>query len=158
MNSYQKLSPLQSESESEVWNWLWENTTYLRQDLLARSGVFEHGFDGRLAILIGNCILYHDGTLAEHLRASGYHVTEEYPVGGGKTIDLVAERDGKRIAFEVETGKSDAAANVRKCLEAGMERIIVVAVSAGIHDRLARTLRLRPGVELRDGHEVLQVV
>ena len=97
-------------------------------------------------------------SLAEHLRASGYAVTEEYPVGGGKTIDLVAERDGKRIAFEVETGKSDAAANVRKCLEAGMERIIVVAVSAGIHDRLARTLRLRPGVELRDGHEVLQVV
>ena len=59
----QKLSPLQSNSESEVWNWLWENTTFSRQDLLARSGVFEHGFDARLAILIGNRILYPDGTL-----------------------------------------------------------------------------------------------
>jgi len=96
--------------------------------------------------------------LAEHLRASGYAVTEEYPLGGGKTIDLVAERDGKRIAFEIETGKSDAAENVRKCLGAGVERVIVVAVSAGVHDRLSRTLRLRPGVELHDGNEVLQVV
>jgi len=59
----QKLSPLQSDSESEVWNWLWANTTFSRQDLLARSGVFEHGFDARLAILIGNRILYPDGTL-----------------------------------------------------------------------------------------------
>ena len=59
----QKLSPLQSDSESEVWNWLWENTTFSRQDLLTRSGVFEHGFDARLAILIGNRILYPDGTL-----------------------------------------------------------------------------------------------
>jgi len=94
--------------------------------------------------------------LADRLRASGYDVTEEYPVGGGKTIDLVAERDGKRIAFEIETGRSDAAANARKCLEAGMDRVIVVAVSAGIRDRLARTLRLRPGIELRDGNDVLQ--
>jgi hypothetical protein len=94
--------------------------------------------------------------LADHLRASGYHVTEEYPVGGGKTIDLVAERDGKRVALEVETGKSDAAANVQKCLDARMNKVIVVAVSAGIRDRLARTLRLGPGIELRDGNDVLQ--
>ena len=59
----QELSPLQSDCESEVWNWLWENTTYSRQDLLARSGAFEHGFDAKLAILIGNRILYPDGTL-----------------------------------------------------------------------------------------------
>jgi hypothetical protein len=95
--------------------------------------------------------------LAEHLKASGYSVTEEYPVGGGRTIDLVATRNGDRIAFEIETGRSDAVANVRKCLEAGMDRIIVVAVSADLRNRLVRTLRLRPGVELRDGHEVLQV-
>jgi len=95
--------------------------------------------------------------LAEYLRASGYAVTEEYPVGGGRTIDLVAERDGKRIAFEIETGKSDAAGNVQKCLDAGMDRVIVVAVTAGVQDKLARTLQSRPCVELRDGHEVLRV-
>jgi hypothetical protein len=56
----------------------------------------------------------------------------------------------------VETGKSDAAANVQKCLDARMNKVIVVAVSAGIRDRLARTLRLGPGIELRDGNDVLQ--
>ena len=50
--------------------------------------------------------------LADRLRAQRYAVTEEAPIGGGKTIDLLAERGGKRIAFEIETGKSDAAAEV----------------------------------------------
>ena len=69
--------------------------------------------------------------LAEHLRANGYEVVEEYPIGGGKAIDLVAERDGKRMAIEIETGNSDAAANVEKCLAAGFQRVIVVATSQG---------------------------
>jgi hypothetical protein len=59
----QELSPLQGDCESETWNWLWENASYSRQDLLARSGAFEHGFDAKLAILIGNRILYPDGTV-----------------------------------------------------------------------------------------------
>jgi len=59
----QELSPLRGDCESEVWNWLWENTSYSRSDLLARSGAFEHGFDAKLAILIGNRILYPDGTV-----------------------------------------------------------------------------------------------
>jgi hypothetical protein len=94
--------------------------------------------------------------LAEDLKTHGYDVTEEYPVGGGKTIDLVAERDGKRVALEIETGRSDVSGNVRKCLDAGMDRVVVVAVSACIRDRLARTLRLPAGVELREGSDVLQ--
>ena len=32
----------------------------------------------------------------------------------------------KRIAFEIETGRSDAAANVRKCLEGGMDQVVAV--------------------------------
>ena len=62
--------------------------------------------------------------IADHLRANCYEVDEEVPVGGGKAIDLVAVRDGKRIAFEIETGKSDSAANARKCLEAGMDKAV----------------------------------
>jgi hypothetical protein len=58
-----KLSPLQGNSESEVWQWLWDNATYSKQDLLTRCGAFEHGFDSKLAILIGNRILYPDGTV-----------------------------------------------------------------------------------------------
>ena len=84
--------------------------------------------------------------IAEHLRASGYTVTEEVPIGGGKAIDLVAERDGKRIAYEIETGKSDAAANVRKCLAAGMDKVVVVATSTTVHRALSR--RIRPGLNV----------
>ena len=58
-----EVSPLHGDCESEAWNWLWENASYSRQDLLARSGAFEHGFAAKLNILIGNRILYPDGTV-----------------------------------------------------------------------------------------------
>jgi Holliday junction resolvase len=83
--------------------------------------------------------------LAEHLRTRGYEVAEEFPVGGGKTIDLVATRGGKRVAFEIETGASDAAANVRKCLAAGVDRVVVVATSARNRESLAKKLESCPG-------------
>jgi len=78
--------------------------------------------------------------VAEHLGNVGYAVRTEHPVGGGKTIDIAAERGGKRIAFEIETGKSDAAANVRKCLDAGMDKVVVVATSKAVQNRIAPTL------------------
>lgn len=43
-----------------------------------------------------------------------------------ETIDLVTARDGKQIAFEIEPGKSDVEANVRKCGEAGFDRVVLV--------------------------------
>jgi hypothetical protein len=50
-------------------------------------------------------------------------VEEEYPIGNGETVDLVI---GKNVAVEIETGKSDAIRNIRKCLDVGFE---VVSVS-----------------------------
>jgi Holliday junction resolvase len=82
------------------------------------------------------------------LRSEGYEVAEEAPVGGGKTVDLLAVRGGKRIAFEVETGKSDAAANVRKCLEAGVDRVVVFATSRAAYERLKSSLPADPRVRV----------
>lgn len=70
--------------------------------------------------------------VAAKLRECGYRVHEEYPIGDGKTIDLVARKDGKSIAIEIETGKSDAVANIRKCLGAGFETVLSVATSARV--------------------------
>jgi hypothetical protein len=84
--------------------------------------------------------------LADHLKANGYDVTEEYPIGGGKTIDLVAERDGKRTALEVETGNSNATANVEKCLSAGFQEVIVVATSEVALHAVTRHLPAWPQV------------
>ncbi|MBM4017226.1 MAG: hypothetical protein FJ288_02695 [Planctomycetes bacterium] len=93
--------------------------------------------------------------LAGHLRARGYDVTEEYAVGGGKAIDLVATRDGKRIAFEIETGQSDAAANVRKCLDAGLDRVVVVATGSPA-ERAVAALRAHPRAEVVAARELLE--
>jgi DNA-binding MarR family transcriptional regulator len=94
--------------------------------------------------------------LTEHLRGNGYEVVEEFAVGGGKTIDLVATKGDKRIAFEIETGKSDAAGNVKKCVDAGMDDVVVVATSARVREMLTRSLSLRSGVEILDGSGAVQ--
>ena len=94
--------------------------------------------------------------IADHLRSSGYEVAEEAPVGGGKTVDLLATKGGRRIAFEIETGKSDAFANVRKCLNAGVDEVIVVALSAALRDALRARLGSGRKTHVLAGREVLE--
>jgi hypothetical protein len=94
--------------------------------------------------------------LAERLRSEGYEVAEEAPVGGGKTVDLLAVRGGKRIAFEVETGNSDAAANARKCLDAGVDQVVVVATSRHAADGFRKLPSLGPAVSLMSGSEAIR--
>ena len=96
--------------------------------------------------------------LADRLRAQGYAVTEEAPIGGGKTIDVLAERGGKRIAFEIETGKSDAGANVRKCIEAGMDRVVVVPTSRRVRDALPKKVSADPRVRCVTAGEVVRML
>ena len=48
------------------------------------------------------------------LERHGYTVTEEHPLGGGKTADLRAQHEGRVVFIEVETGRSDIAANLAK--------------------------------------------
>jgi len=64
--------------------------------------------------------------LAVYFREKGYRVTEEKPIGGGKSVDLVAENDKERIAVEIETGKSDAFYNLTKDLKEGFDKVVVV--------------------------------
>jgi Holliday junction resolvase len=94
--------------------------------------------------------------LAEHLRDCGYAVQEEAPIGGGHTVDLLATRDGKRIAFEIETGASDAEANVKKCLKHGFDRVVAVATSTNASDTVARKLCRQPGIDVLGAMGVLQ--
>jgi hypothetical protein len=86
--------------------------------------------------------------IAEHLRASCSNVRIEVPVGGGKTIDVVAERNGKRTAYEIETGKSDVPGNVRKCLEVGINRVVIVALTRHVQETLERLVSSDPRVQL----------
>jgi hypothetical protein len=71
--------------------------------------------------------------IAEEYRSRGYHVEEEYPLGGGKAVDLMATKGDERIAIEVETGKSQVNENLRKCKEAGFEKVVVVRTNGTPH-------------------------
>ena len=67
----------------------------------------------------------------------------------------MAERDSKRIAFEIKTGKSDAVANVKKCLDAGFNRVVVVATSAPVRDKIWRILPKDSSIKLVTASELL---
>jgi hypothetical protein len=45
-------------------------------------------------------------------------------------------KDGKRIAIEIETGKSDSVYNIRKDLEAGFDEVISVALNNEIKEEI----------------------
>lgn len=57
----------------------------------------------------------------------------------------VATRSGKRIAIEVETGRSNAVENVRKALDAGFDRAISASVTP---EAKRRTLTSLPKAEI----------
>lgn len=59
----EELSPVRADSESEVWEWLWKNATYSREELAGKSALSEYGFDKKMRPLIGNRVLYPDGTV-----------------------------------------------------------------------------------------------
>lgn len=96
--------------------------------------------------------------IAGHLRNQGFLVTEEFPLGGGQTVDLVAERDGKRIACEIETGYSDASSNAQKCLNAGFDQIWLIATSARVRDALNGKLPRNRSILCWTAVEVLRCV
>ena len=47
---------------------------------------------------------------------------------------------GKRVAVEIETGKSDAVANVRKNLKAGFDEIVCVGTDGKVCEKVRREL------------------
>ena len=66
---------------------------------------------------------------AEHFRRDGYDIELESGVGRGRSIDLVARRENRRVAVEIETGKSDLQANLDKLAHGEFVRRIVLATS-----------------------------
>jgi hypothetical protein len=78
------------------------------------------------------------------LQRHGYAVAEEFPLGGGKTADLRADRSGHVLFIEVETGRSDIAANVAKYPNDAA--LIVFFTSAEVAQRYRDLVMLdRPG-------------
>lgn len=68
--------------------------------------------------------------VARHYEQMGYDIQYEHPVKGREAVDLVATKGGRRMALEVETGKSDIKANIAKMKDADFDEIILVATSS----------------------------
>jgi hypothetical protein len=62
------LSELTQDAEDAVWRWLWENARYSETDLRAQSGASSFGFHQDLEQLIGNRIIYPDGTINTYVQ------------------------------------------------------------------------------------------
>ena len=60
-----KLTALSGESESEAWEWLWQNTKYPLSELKGKIGISfsELSLENKPKPLIGNRIIYPDGTI-----------------------------------------------------------------------------------------------
>lgn len=87
-------------------------------------------------------------TIGDRLKQLGWTVQKEYPIGGGEAVDLVATKNGRKIAFEVETGHSDIAANVRKIPPGKFDKVVVVLTSAGARAKAVAARLERSDVEV----------
>lgn len=83
----ESLSDLTGEMENTAWEWLWENTHFSRAELLEKSGHAEFGFDRKFKELVGNRILYPDGTVNSFVQR---YLRE-------KVLDLFEKKSRKRL-------------------------------------------------------------
>jgi len=54
---------LADESDHSVWEWLWANVRFSKEELFSRSGLVGSSLEQRLDQLISNRIVYPDGTI-----------------------------------------------------------------------------------------------
>jgi hypothetical protein len=63
------LTTFDSESENNTWEWLWENTNYSKTELKEKSDIpSEIVLEHRMKPLIGNRIIYPDGTVNSYVQ------------------------------------------------------------------------------------------
>jgi hypothetical protein len=63
------LTTLDGESENNIWDWLWENTNYSKTELKVKSDIpSEIVLENRMRPLIGNRIIYPDGTISSYVQ------------------------------------------------------------------------------------------
>lgn len=96
---------------------------------------------------------------ARRFSIEGYDVEVEAPYGDGR-VDVLARKNGESVAIEVETGKSDVVANVKRALAEKVDRIVVVATDEVAYKKVERALAaagllIDGRVSIADRHELL---
>jgi len=80
--------------------------------------------------------------IGKYYEKRGYKVRMEKPVNG--EADIVAEKDRKKVAIEIETGKwhiSKVISNIEKDLKADFSIVISVATSRSVEEKIKNQLR-----------------
>ncbi len=90
---------------------------------------------------------------ARLFRQRGYTVQLEVDRNGGRA-DVIARKQGESVAIEVETGKSDVVANVRRDLQARIGKVLVVATDDTALKKMERQLA-RAGLLIRGRIEIV---
>jgi len=80
--------------------------------------------------------------VAEKLTREGWTVTLEEPVNG--YADIIAEKKGRRVAIEIETGKSNWRANLTKNLNKGFKEILIITTNTETQQRITTELENTP--------------
>jgi hypothetical protein len=63
------LTTLCGRSENNIWDWLWENTNYSKKELKEKGDIpSEVVLENRMRPLIGNRIIYPDGTTNSYVQ------------------------------------------------------------------------------------------
>lgn len=76
---------------------------------------------------------------ARQFSAEGYAVTLEAQRRNGR-VDVLATRNGRRVAIEIETGRSNVVENVKNDLRSGFAQIIIVVADPRRLDRIEAAL------------------
>lgn len=74
-------------------------------------------------------------------------LVEQYYINGRP--DIIVMKNDKKIAVEIETGKSDFLKNIRQGLEAGFDEIICVATTRFVEDKIRRELKMKEILDKR---------
>ena len=92
VNRADKLPSIAGNSENEIWEWLWKNSRFSLTELKAKTGApyAESVLEQRMKLLIGNRILYPDGTVnsfvQRYLRGEVAQLFEAKPKKTRKSI------------------------------------------------------------------------
>jgi hypothetical protein len=87
------------------------------------------------------------------LRRHAYAVTEEHPVGEGKTVDLYGTNATDTIIMEIETGKGDIPATIAKLATLPGRRVLFIINEETAREYEAATNAI-PGLELWTPHHL----
>jgi hypothetical protein len=85
---------------------------------------------------------YWKNEIRKQLEKEDWTVELEKPMGNNQAIDIYAEKDGKRIAVEVETG-TRGAENIQKLLPLNLDRIISFSTPDEVKNKTLRDLSAR---------------